>query len=268
MGMRYQKSYRSFFTTTVILAAAFGCFRSEAAEDTPAPAEVPNALFELIDAAKYSREDKESLKTGLAVAIASITNESIVTHVSQATIDIQIKKSQTNYVATRDFVFDVAKYIESKSSEFMRGETFQRIPPPDRDVVAAYFGEVVEHYRARALETLFAHYDRTLSVPAHVSPSITNAEYRNLLTLAAMTPAPKYRVHLTPGQKAYVLKKGDSLASVARQHKLSPEAIIAANPGLKPTQMRPGQVLVIPSSAGVTTTVPALTKETALTSTR
>jgi LysM repeat protein len=270
--MRNQKFFlrQSFITVSIILAAALNGLKSEAADVDAAPAESPGqGLFELIDAAKYSKEDKETLKAGLSVAIpAATTNESILGHVSQATIDTQVKKSQGNYANTLALIFGVAQHIEHKSTEFMKSDTFQRIPVTDREVVVAYFGEVAEYYRARALETLFAHDGLIFSAPAGISPSITNAEYRNLLYLAAKTPQPKNRVRLTSGQKSYVLQKGDSLAFIARKHKLSPEAILAANPGLNPTRMQPGQVIVIPSLAGVTATVPPLTKETALSSTR
>jgi LysM repeat protein len=273
ISMKNQKFFmrQSFVISNIVLAAVFGFLRAEAAGDgarAPSETTTPNtALFELINAAKYSKEDKETLKSGLSVAIASMTNESIVRHVSQETIDTQIKKSLGDYNATVAFIFAVAKQFEDKSSEFTKSDTFQHIPAADRDVVLSYLKEVTEYYRARALETLFVQHDRVVSVPAEISPSITNAEYRNLLCLAAKTAPQKHR-RLVSGEKAYVVQRGDSLAGVARKHKVSPEAILAANPGLIPTRMQPGQVLVIPSVAGVTTTVPPLNKETALTSTR
>ncbi len=276
-NMNYQKFLRylsgPIINANIILAIALGCMRSEAASDNdPAPAEAANpcsGLFELIEAAKYSKTDKEVLKAGLSVAIpATSTNETIVKHVSQETINTQIKKTQSSYTETLAFISKVAQQIELKSSEYTSKDFFQQLSADDRNVLNEYFVEVVEHYRARSLETLFADYGRTLSLPADMSPSITNAEYRNLLYLAAKTAPPKSKVRLTPGQKFYVLQRGDSLAFVARMHKVSPQAIIAVNPGLVPTRMLPGQVIVIPSIAGVTTTVPALTKETALSSAR
>lgn len=274
VGMRNQKLFlcRSFITANIIIATALGSLSSRAEDNAPAPSEVTapsTALFELIEAAEYSKADKAALKTGLVVAIpAATTNDSIIGHVSKETIDTQIKKSQGDYSATLDLVFAVAQCIEDKTSEFTKGETFQRIPLADRDVVLAYFAEVAAHYRAQALETLFAHHGRTVSIPADITPTVTNAEYRNLLYLAAKASPKKNWVRLTPGQRSHVLKHGDSLASVARLHKVSPQAIIAVNPGLIPTQMRPGQVLVIPSGATVSVTAPVLTKETALSSTR
>jgi LysM repeat protein len=47
--------------------------------------------------------------------------------------------------------------------------------------------------------------------------------------------------------KEYTLEVGDSLALLGRLNKVPPEAIVAANPGLLPTQMRVGQVIIIPS---------------------
>ncbi len=272
--MKYQKFLLSrFITANVILATAFGGLRSQAAADhEPAPAEITTTtsqLFELIDSAKYSKEDKAALKAGLSVAIpAGSTNQEIVKHISQETIDLQIKKLPRDYTGSLAFASSVLQCIKEKSSEFTKGDTFQRLSVTDRDLVSAYFEEIAEHYHARVLETLLTLHGRTISVPAEISASVTNAEYRNLLHLAAKNPPSHNSIRLVPGQKSYVLKHGDSLASVARKHKISPEAIVAANPGLIPTQMRPGQVLVIPSIAGVTATAPVLTRETALSSTR
>jgi len=274
MAMKYQKFLSChFIAANIVLATALGCLRSEAtAANEPGPAEIPTAysrLFELIDSAKYSKEDKEALKAGLSVAIpAASTNEDIVKHVSQETIDIQIKKLPRDYTGSLAFASSVLQCIKEKSSEFIKGDTFQRLSVADRDLVSAYFEEIAEHYDARVLETLLTLHGRTIVVPAEISASITNAEYRNLLHLAAKNPPSHNSIRLVPGQKSYVLKHGDSLASVARKHKTSPEAIVAANPGLVPTRMRPGQVIVIPSMAGVTATAPVLTKETALSSTR
>ena len=274
MAMKYQKFLSSrFITANVILATGLGCWRSEATVDNEAaPTEITTTssrLFELIDSAKYSKADKEALKAGLSVAIpGASTNQEIVKPISQETIDIQVKKVPRDYTGSLAFASSVVQCIKEKSSEFTKGDTFQRLSVTDRDLVSAYFEEIAEHYHARVLETLLTLHGRTVSVPAGISASITNAEYRNLLHLAAKNPPSHNSIRLVPGQKSYVLKHGDSLASVARKHKTSPEAIVAANPGLVPTRMRPGQVIVIPSMAGVTATAPILTKETALSSTR
>jgi LysM repeat protein len=271
IAMKYQKFLSSrFITANVILATCLGCLKSEAATgNEPAPAELTeprNQLFELIDSAKYSKEDKAALKAGLGAAIPTVsTNEHIVKHVSQETIDIQIKKLPRDYTGSLAFASSVLQCIKEKSSEFTKSETFQRLSIADRDLVSAYFEEIAEHYHARVVETLLAFHGRPVSIPPNVSASITNAEYRNLLHLAAKNPPAHNSVRLNPGQKSYVLKHGDSLASVARKHNISPEAIVAANPGLVPTRMRPGQVLVIPS-IGVTASAPVLKKETVLSS--
>src|SRR5436190_13198555 len=268
-GMNYQKFFLSqFITANIVLAASLGCLRSEANEPAQPEVTAYGRLFQLIDSAKYSKADKDALKLGLGAAIPAVsTNQDIVRHISQETIDIQIKKTPRDYTGSVAFASSVLQCIKEKSSEFTKSDTFQRLSISDRDLVSAYFEEIEEHYHARVLETLFAHHGRTMSVPAHISASITNADYRNLLYLAAKNPPPHNSMRLNPGQKPYVLQHGDSLASVARKHNVSPESIVAANPGLIPSRMRPGQVLVIPSIAGVTATVPVLTKETALSST-
>lgn len=272
--MKYQKFLLSrFITANVILATCLGCLQSKAAVgNEPAPAEITtahNQLFELIDSAKYSKEDKAALKVGLGAAIPAVsTNEHIVRHVSQETIDIQIKRVPRDYTGSLAFASSVLQCIKEESSEFTKGDSFHRLSSADRDLVSAYFEEIAEHYHARVVETLLAFHGRLVSIPANIPASITNADYRNLLYLAAKNPPAHNSIRLVPGQRSYVLKHGDSLASIARKHKISPGAIVAANPGLIPTRMRPGQVLVIPSIAGVTATAPVLTKETALSSTR
>ncbi|MBI3760363.1 MAG: LysM peptidoglycan-binding domain-containing protein [Chloroflexi bacterium] len=63
-------------------------------------------------------------------------------------------------------------------------------------------------------------------------------------TLAATpTPVPT----ATPAQTSYTVKQGDWLFKIAREHNVSVEALIAANPGINPSSIQPGQVLVIPA---------------------
>ena len=270
---------RSFVIANIITAAVLGCTKTKAAEepkpaeDPIAPAEVSAAasgLFQLIDAANYAKEDKEALKAGLSVAIpTATTNEGIVAHVSQETVDLQIKKSTGEYTETLAFVSRVAQYIAEKELEFTRSEKFQQIPVTERDSVATYLTEVSEQYRARALETLFARFEKSIAVPEGLTPSVTNSEYRRLLNLAAKAVPPDHGVQLARGQRSYVLQLGDSLAYVARKHGVSTEAILKANPGLVPVRMRQGQVLVIPPSSPATGQVSsAPIREAALSNTR
>jgi len=232
------------FTAIILLVAAFGCMEPHSALRAAPPAAEcinTNALFDLLESAPYSREDKEALKAGLSVAIPFAgTNEASMDYVSQETIDIQIKKSPRDFSAALALVFAVDKCLEQKAAEFMSSKTFQGFGNEDRKMVAAYVGRITEQYRGRALETLFDHYGRAVSVPAGVTRSIANPEYTYLLVLAA-----KSYKHAESTAK-HVVKIGDSLAYIARLYKVSYEAILAANPGLIPTRMRAGQVIVIP----------------------
>lgn len=59
-------------------------------------------------------------------------------------------------------------------------------------------------------------------------------------------PAPEPRAP-APGFKQHVIKPNDTLASIARAHRVSLESLMAANPGLQPRRLQPGQVIKIPS---------------------
>lgn len=47
----------------------------------------------------------------------------------------------------------------------------------------------------------------------------------------------------------YIVQPGDTLYSIARKHNTTVDAIIAANPGINPNLIHPGQVIMIPSSS-------------------
>jgi tetratricopeptide (TPR) repeat protein len=49
------------------------------------------------------------------------------------------------------------------------------------------------------------------------------------------------------GASSYVVTKGDTIYSIARRHDLHPNALLAANPGVDPKLIHPGQTLVVPS---------------------
>jgi murein DD-endopeptidase MepM/ murein hydrolase activator NlpD len=60
------------------------------------------------------------------------------------------------------------------------------------------------------------------------------------------TPQPT----LTPTPRAYVLKEGDTLWTIAALNGLSPAELQAANPGLDPYTLRSGMTIYIPAPAG------------------
>jgi nucleoid-associated protein YgaU len=57
------------------------------------------------------------------------------------------------------------------------------------------------------------------------------------------------RVSNTLTGEEYVIKEGDTLDSIAQKHKSSAAKIAEANPGLKPTALRPGKKILIPGKA-------------------
>lgn len=58
----------------------------------------------------------------------------------------------------------------------------------------------------------------------------------------------------------YIVKSGDTFSSIAKNFGVTVRAIQAANPGVEPTRLRPGQTLHIPppTPAGTTTTTSAV----------
>ena len=231
---------------TILLLMGSGCATAPRDNGIP-PAEFSSTskrLFDLVDGASYSSADKESLKKGLSVAIPSVTsNEMSMAHVSQETVDIQIKNLHTNFPAALTLISNVAQCLEDQGKEFVDSKTFQRLPLADRDEVLAYLSEAVEQYRARAYETLLQHKEHFVTVPAAIPQSLTNAQYRELLGMAVKATQ---EIQPALAEKYYTIKEGDSLAGIARQHKVSSTAIREANPGLNPIRMKVGQIIVVP----------------------
>jgi len=57
------------------------------------------------------------------------------------------------------------------------------------------------------------------------------------------------RVSNAATSEEYVIKDGDTLEKIAQKHKTSAAKIAEANPGLKPTALRPGSKLLLPGKA-------------------
>ncbi len=93
------------------------------------------------------------------------------------------------------------------------------------------------------------------TAPTTTAPSATGA------TSVPTTAAPPSPV--APGQATtYTVQWGDWLNKIAGQFGVSTQAIIAANPGLNPNRIYPGQVINIPgATASVPTATPGATPE-------
>ena len=61
------------------------------------------------------------------------------------------------------------------------------------------------------------------------------------------TPAPAPKPPKAPAARSHVVKSGDTPATIARQHSVKLEALLAANPGLDPKRLKIGQTLNIPA---------------------
>jgi len=57
--------------------------------------------------------------------------------------------------------------------------------------------------------------------------------------------------------KTHSVESGETFYSISRKHKVSTDALIAANPETKPSALRPGQKLKLPSTNRVSTPAPA-----------
>ena len=51
------------------------------------------------------------------------------------------------------------------------------------------------------------------------------------------------------GSETYVIRDGDTFYSVAKKHRVSPESLIDANPSIKPSELRTGQLIRLSSKA-------------------
>lgn len=70
---------------------------------------------------------------------------------------------------------------------------------------------------------------------------------------AKMQPAPSTnnpsagKSRPTPSGRAYTVRSGDTLATIAKRHGVKLPDLVAANPGLNPNKLRPNQTIIIPS---------------------
>lgn len=165
-------------------------------------------------------------------------------------------------VGTRNF-WDLAR------SRWLRTETKNYVP----ELCAAILvGRNPERYGLRVLPLTPYTYE-TVTVSSMTSLTVlarcagTDAATLKVLNpelLRGSTPPGSYQLRVPPGKaldclrllarmpaskrldfKTYTLKKGETLAKVARRFKLTPEDLLLAN-DLTPQQVRPGQRLLVP----------------------
>lgn len=73
-------------------------------------------------------------------------------------------------------------------------------------------------------------------------PAQPQADPRRTTPLPPTTPTP------APATRSHRIQAGDNLSTLSRQYRVTVQAIQAANPGLDPRRLRPGQVIQIPAS--------------------
>jgi LysM repeat protein len=81
-------------------------------------------------------------------------------------------------------------------------------------------------------------------------------------TVATVTPAESAissppATHAKSEEKTHTVQQGETYFSISKKYKVSTEALIAANPSVKASAMRPGQVIKITGSKSTTTTISA-----------
>ena len=102
-------------------------------------------------------------------------------------------------------------------------------------------------------------FDPTNTSPAELAPLSTPTNVYMPPVEQAQTPTPP------AGGAEYVVAQGDTFSKIASKVKVPMAAVIAANPGVEPTKLRPGQKLHIPPAPPVmaSAATPAATSITA-----
>jgi LysM repeat protein len=72
-------------------------------------------------------------------------------------------------------------------------------------------------------------------------------------SVKAQTAVSSEKVSATPpaslAGKTHKIRAGETYSSISRKHKIPVDALVAANPGIKPTALRPGQVIRLSAGA-------------------
>ncbi len=68
------------------------------------------------------------------------------------------------------------------------------------------------------------------------------------IPVATVVPEPA----AAPTGKTHKIQANDTYSSISRKYSVTIEALVAANPGVKPTALRPGQTIQLPSDAPAT----------------
>lgn len=105
-------------------------------------------------------------------------------------------------------------------------------------------------YTIRAGDTLFAlaqRYNTTVDAILRANPGIdpNNLRVGQIICIPGTGPVP------CPGGTLYTIRAGDTLFSLAQRYNTTVDAILRANPGIDPNNLRVGQVICIPGTGPV-----------------
>jgi LysM repeat protein len=76
-----------------------------------------------------------------------------------------------------------------------------------------------------------------IKIPGKVASATPSAPAPATAPTATPSPAP------ASSSETYVVRNGDTFYSIARKHKISSESLVAANPSIKPSGLRTGQLI-------------------------
>jgi len=116
--------------------------------------------------------------------------------------------------------------------------------PPRADLSAAAILPSGESSRATPVPS------PQLSPPSQAAPPTSTSRSVVRTPPAAPEVTPKTATSTSKPAtrlRSYTVRRGDTPASIARRAGVSTRALMAVNPGLNPTRMRPGQILQIPA---------------------
>ena len=107
-------------------------------------------------------------------------------------------------------------------------------------------------YTIRAGDTLFSlaqRYNTTVDAIIRANPGIdpSNLRIGQVICIPSSTPGPVP----CPGGTLYTIRAGDTLFALAQRYNTTVDAILRANPGIDPNNLRVGQIICIPGTGPV-----------------
>ncbi len=166
--------------------------------------------------------------------------------------------------ALRSTVAEQERQIRQLEDDNMklRSARGENVIPPSAMKAAASTGSAAEKtYTVRAGDTLAKIGRNTASTPQAIArlngiknPSKLKIGQKLKIpssapVVAAAAPAPSpapaapAEPKAIPGSDTYIVRNGETFYSIARKHSVSPESLVAANPGIKASELRTGQVI-------------------------